>query len=462
MQKFVGPGVRFFKASITIPIFLFAVGLLASVMANAAPAESLAFDTVDNGAPSAETPRIAPWKTITLDAEYGGNWFVAGDLDGGGDAEIVSARNVDNDDVHYTSAVAAQKLDGSALWRWGDPAIGRRQLHHDVACQIYDWNGDGQNEVVVCADKRLVELDGRTGKELRQWAIPEGASDCLVFCNLRGTPRAEDVLVKSRYEQIWAYGPDGTLLWTSKLPGGYRTAHQARPIDLDGDGKDEIMAGYAMLNADGSLRWTFQSGSVDLNRGHLDCMRVLEAGHRPEDFRLALTCCGANNIAVVNGVGETQWEISGHHFESIQIGNILPERPAPQILVDIDHQPRGQGPLWVIDAQGKPAAKILTAYARQHRLVEWTGDAYDEIFNCDNRTLYNNQGQAIAVLVPSPNTPATEMPSGGAVHLGDMTGDGVPDLILSTGTTAYIYKNEHGRKPAGETPLGTGANVTFY
>ena len=47
---------------------------------------------------------------------------------------------------------------------------------------------------------------------------------------------------------------------------------------------------------------------------------------------------------------------------------------------------------------------------------------------------------------------------------GDMTGDGVPDLLLSTnpGSAVYIYKNENGKKTAGATELGTEVNFTLY
>jgi len=89
-------------------------------------------------------PFVQAWRRIALEPEYSGAWVVAGDLDGDRAVEIVSARNVDRDDVHFTSAVVAQRLDGTVLWRWGNPNIGRKQLYHDVACQIYDWDGDGR------------------------------------------------------------------------------------------------------------------------------------------------------------------------------------------------------------------------------------------------------------------------------------------------------------------------------
>ncbi len=306
--------------------------------ATAAAEDFLLFDVKDAGEPSAEAPLVQPWKTIPIDPDYGGRWVVAGDLDGDGTVEIVCAKNVNNDDVHYTSAIAAQRLDGSILWRWGDPTIGRKRWHHDVACQIYDWDGDGKNEVVLCDKGFLIELDGATGKEKRRFPIQEDATDCLVFVNLSGKPRAEDVLVKNRYQQIWAYKRQGELIWTVTDPGGYRTAHQPRPIDLEGDGADEIIAGYAALNTDGSVRWVYQSKAVDQKRGHLDCVRVVRKGRTPEDFRLVLTCCGANNIAMVDGNGKVIWEVSGHHFES---ADVAPRRARFRFITNF----RGYRPL---------------------------------------------------------------------------------------------------------------------
>ncbi len=418
------------------------------------------FDTVDTGAPGEKAPLIRPWRVVGLDAEYGGLWVVAGDVDGDGAVEIVSAENFNEGDVHYTSTAVAQRLDGTVLWRWGDPDIGRKKWHHDVACQIHDWDGDGRNEVVLCTKGHLVELDGATGQERRRLPIPDDATDCLVFCDLSGAGRPTDVLVKTRYTQIWAYNRRGTLLWTVKHPGGYRTAHQPRPIDIDGDGRDEIMAGYALLNPYGAVRWVFQSKAVDQRRGHLDCARVVRRGETPEDFRLVLTCCGADNIACVDGNGTVLWEVSGHHFESADVGHVVPDRPGPQIVVDIDHRPYGQSPLWLLDEQGNHLGRIVTDYSRHHALLDWTGDGLAEILVAHNGGLYNHRGKRIGTFrLPAPKGPDAFERS---ILTGDMTGDGVPDAIITTPERIYIYKNEKGRKPAGPTTLGTEFNFTLY
>ncbi len=419
------------------------------------------FDIMDIGKSADTAPTLTPWKVITLDPEYGGMWVVAGDLDGDGQAEIVSAENFNQDDTHYTSAVVAHRLNGSVIWRWGDPGIGRKIWHHDVACQIHDWDGDGKGEVIIGGKGFLVELEGTTGKEKRRWPIPEDASDCLVFGDLSGKGRPTDVLVKNRYHQIWAYNHEGRLLWTVKDPGGYKTAHQPCPIDLDGDGRDEIMAGYAMLNFDGSVRWVYQSKTVDLSAGHLDCMRPMRKGIKPEDFRLAITCCSSYNLALIDGNGKAIWERSGHHFESINIGRLDPSSPSPQILVDIDHKPRNESPLWLLDADGLQIGRLVTTYCRHHKLLDWTGDGWDEILVADNRAVYDRHGQRIATLG---NTKSNRTAAAGesSLLLGDMTGDGIADVLIVTSDTIRIFKNTKGHKPSEAIPLGTGINVTLY
>ena len=421
--------------------------------------DPLVFNVDDTGETGEGIPRIEPWKTVDLDPECGGLWMVAGDVDGDGQVEIVSAENFNEGDVHYTSAVAAQKLDGTVLWRWGDPAIGRKNWHHDVACQIHDWDGDGKNEVVVVSKEHVVELDGATGKERRRIPIPEQASDCIVFCDLSGVGRPTDYLVKNRYQQIWAYNAAGEALWNAENPGGYRTAHQPRPMDIDGDGRDEIMAGFAMLNADGSVRWVFKSQAVDLRRGHMDCARVMKQGKTAGETLIALTCCGAENIAVVDGTGATRWEDAGAHFESLQIGHIIPDQPGPQILVDVDHLPRDKGLIRVLGPEGQHLGQVQVSYGRHHRLIDWTGDGAHEFVVGATRSLYGADGKRIAVL-------AVEEEGKGAyetsVLVGDMTGDGVPDVCVVTPRTAAIFKNEKGSKPPQPVPLGTGLNLTLY
>ncbi len=423
-------------------------------VASAEESQAVRFDILDPGPSAQDVPQINPWKTIHLDPEYGGNWCVTGDLDGDGQPEIVSAKNKYGDGIHYTTSAVAHRLDGSILWKWGNPTEGHAYNGYDVALQIYDWDGDGTNEVMLLTEGELVELDGATGKEKRRFAIPIRATDCLVFVNLSGGQRAQEVIVKDRYRRLWAYDYEGNQLWGGQWkPGGFPTAHQPRPIDLDSDGKDEIMAGYAMLNSDGTVRWTYRSKVMDQTHGHLDCCRVIQRGKTPEAYRLILTCCGDNNIACVDGNGKVLWERPGHHFESVQLGKIFPDLPGPHLLVDIAHEPVGTSPLWVMNSQGNVLGKIMLTSSRIHDLVDWTGDGVDEILVSADRGIFDYRGKRIATF----NTGSR----GGALLLGDMTSDGISDVTIITAQplAANIFKNTHGTTPG---QLGCGVNFTLY
>jgi hypothetical protein len=444
------------------------------IKAACAGAQPTPFIVRCNDVPDDEVRHVLPWRTIQLDPLYRGAWIVAGDLDGDGQAEIVSARNHDQDDVHYTSSVVIHRLDGSVLWRWGQAEAGRNQLHHDVAAQVYDWDGDGVNEVIVAADQAVIELDGKTGQEKRRFAIPANASDCLVFCNLTGGERPTDLLVKTRYTQIWAFNREGRQLWTSEMPGGQRTAHQPRPIDIDGDGLDEIVAGYALLNADGSVRWTLDDRDPALAQGkrpsvgHLDCARLFSLGQDAAQSTLALTFCGGDRIALVAGDGQVRWNIPGRHFESIDVGKVCRQIPGPQIVVDIPYAPHGEQPIWVLDGQGTLLGQILNDESRFHRLIDWHGQGIESIIVGQPPAMYDGETGCKQAIFEMPlsvgETPADPTKESILCLNADMDGDGVPDILYSTNpaTTVYVYRNERGAKPAGPVPLGTGVNWTLY
>jgi len=419
------------------------------------------FDTEDNDASPQTAPSVSPWKSVLLDPECGGQWVVAGDVDGDGEPEIISAQNVNCDDVHYTSTVAAQKLDGSVLWRWGEPNLGRRTWHHDVACQIHDWDGDGCREVVLCTQGALVELDGATGRERRRIPIADDATDCLVFCDLSGRGRPTDVLVKDRYWRMYAHDQDGKLLWEANEPGGFKTAHQPWPMDLDGDGRDEIMAGYAMLDPDGSVRWVYGSDDVALDTGHLDCCRLYRPGARPADVRLVLTCCGANAIAMLDGEGAVVWEVTGEHFESIDVGRALPGLSEPQIVVDIDHM-AGSGPVRVFSGEGELLGRLMTNYARHHCLLDWNGDELDEIFVGDSCGAYDHRGQRILALqMPTEGFPREE-PHERALVPANMAGNSRADLLVTSPHAVHIFRNEEGAEDPRFAEIGSALNFTLY
>lgn len=418
------------------------------------------FESDARGEVPTDSPMIKPWRTITIDGEYGGQWVVVGDVDGDGVVEIVAAKNHNQGDVHYTSSIVAQRLDGSVLWRWGDPKLGRHALHHDVACQIHDLDGDGINEVIAAADRELVVLDGPTGKPKHSFPIEKDASDCVLFADLSGKGRAGEIIVKTRYEQIWAYDSAGKLLWSVRQPGGYPTAHQPLPVDLDGDGREEILAGYAALNPDGSIRWVFEAEEGKRNGGHADCWRVVHVAQNPQDTRLVLTMCGGDTLVMTDGNGRLIWKKTGCHYESVDVGDIRPDIPGLELAVDVDHLATRKRPLSIFDQKGSLLGNIITDGTRFHILADWNSDGVSEIGSALPRGLFDGRGRRLLTFDIGPGEKPVLIASG------EMSGDGGEDVLLTTTShgvyKAYIYKNLGGKSGKMRPLGGTGPNFTLY
>ncbi|MTI94741.1 MAG: hypothetical protein FH749_04515 [Firmicutes bacterium] len=377
---------------------------------------------------------------------------MAGDLTGDGQVELVTAQNADRFDNHHTTTVCAQRLDGTVLWRWGDPNAGKKGRSFDVACQIYDWRGTKENNVILLTDRELIELDGRQGTVLRRWPIPKHASDMLMFVNVSGKERATDILIKDRYHRLWVYDEDGNLLWSVRDPGGYMLAHQPLAFDLDGDGRDEILAGFALLNHDGSTRWVYESNTVKLwFGGHLDSAQVLRLDQEyPENTRIVITYCDAGGIAMLDGNGKQLWEITGRHFETVSAARLLPDRNELQLVVDVSHLAMDEpGECWILSETGVHLATLRGSH-RAHP-ANWLDNGRDQLlFVPKQETDAKAESALIAI-----NTDFY------LFQTGNITGNGARDALFIAGDELLIYANE-AAPPRPSLPLGSGTNFSTY
>ena len=169
---------------------------------------------------------------------------------------------------------------------------------------------------------------------------------------------------------------------------------------------------------------------------------------------------------MVNGVGELIWGISGRHFQSIDVGKVRSDLFGNQIVVDAASDEPDENGIWVLDENGNVLTIITTITGRIHRLINWFGGDVQSILIAEDRTLYDGYGNKLATL-DTPVPKGAVVPDEGLTHMaftGDMTGDGIPDIVMYTnpGSMIYVYENVQGIKPRGEVPLGTGVNYTLY
>lgn len=197
-----------------------------------------------------------------------------------------------------------------------------------------------------------------------------------------------------------------------------------------------------------------------IEQGHLDACRVLRPAARAEEVRLALTCCGARQLLVVDGAGRLMWRRTGRHYESMDIGLVRADAAAPQIAVDISVPVGRPHPFLLIDAEGCALGEINTRENRHHDLIDWDGDGLMEMAIGDPRGVFDGRGRRIATLV----TAAADAGDIRDAIAADFDGDGRPELALTTntGNAVYLYRPPHARQPQAALPLGTGLNFTLY
>jgi hypothetical protein len=254
---------------------------------------------------STSTPPAAP-----IDASA----FGVADLDGDGTFEFIVRTPAKGQDPAYvwrtydpettgktTAKIEAYSRDQRLLWRydmgwgivpgtWWAPVLAY-DIDRDGRDEIYTRWTDGDHREpkerrqdkhqVMGATERLVKLDPATGRVVAEapW-IPEfpgiegnyNNRHQLAVAYLDGV-NPFLILVRGTYHRIRvrAYDRDLRLHWDwdsdTETAGAFAgsASHGVRGVDVDGDGRDEISLGSALLSSEGKGLWTLARGHPDIH-----------------------------------------------------------------------------------------------------------------------------------------------------------------------------------------------------
>lgn len=366
-------------------------------------------------------------KTIDITDAGTGKRMLLGDVTGDGRLEMIMMQPDKMADDRYigheVNCLTVYDCEGNLLWQIGDPSRGS-SAGSDIPAQVYDIDQDGFNEVLACMNGKLRILDGRTGKEKSSFYYPNNnAHDCIIIANLTGTEKPQDIILKDRYEQIWAMDRYGKQLWTYKG----NTGHYPWPFDFDNDGRDEIICGFDFLTPDGKRLWSMNQS------GHADCIWVGDIDLDPSNgTEIAV---GGDDVTVYHQNGELMWRNDQPvEPQNIAIGDFIKDQPGLEIGGQdrVNRGTPGEEAIFVISSTGE------TTYYKKRS--GWGSIAY----MCHN---WNGEGSDYLMIWRGPDKPSLYDGlvekvcsfNEGYMMAGDINGDGKDEIITFTETRAFIY-----------------------
>ncbi|OMF38349.1 hypothetical protein BK133_02175 [Paenibacillus sp. FSL H8-0548] len=366
--------------------------------------------------------------------------MLLGDLNGDGRMEMLCVQPDNRQDVRYiphqVQCLTAFDLQGNLLWQTGTPDPEAGSQGSDYPAQIYDIDGDGQLEVLCVMDSRFYILDGATGQTKAAYDLPDPhAHDCIIIANLTGGAYASDLILKDRYHKMWALDRNFNLLWTHEGNPG----HFPWVYDLDGDGKDEVMAGYDLLNSKGELQWSCS----DLD-DHADCIWVGDVNGDGEPELVI----GGSVTVMYDRHGLELWRYDGSiESQHIALGKFRLDLPGLQIA-GLDRMVReddgkglkGKDALFLLDSEGrelwKEERKTDGWLTIAETVQNWDESGQDYIL------AYRRGGGVYPALYDGYMNIAAEFKASGyAVHA-DLFGSGLEQVIIYNDLSAVIYSGK--------------------
>ncbi len=353
-----------------------------------------------------------------------------GDINSDGRMEIVMVQPDSGfDDRYFPHSVhcaTAFDLEGNMLWQIGTPDENAKASGSDIPAQLYDIDRDGALELICAMNDRLCIYDGKTGELKSSHDLPDPhAHDCIVIADLEGRGYGQNIILKDRYQRLWALDSSFKVMWEHEGNVG----HYPWPFDLNGDGKEELIAGYTVLDGNGKPLWT-----IDM-KDHADCIWVgdINSDGRPE------VVVGGDDITAYSNDGKLLWRFTDTvESQNVAIGNLRPELSGLEIcgLDRIDRGDPGLDGIFIVDSKGGSLYK-------EHRTVPGWSSVCTVISNLDGKNTdnilaYRRGALPNAVYDGYLNT-IFEFPFDGYVCWGDLTGNGANQLIVYSQTEAVIY-----------------------
>jgi len=392
----------------------------------------------------ADNPKPRLWRKFNTPKFGTGRDVRFGDLDGDDTLDMLFAQNIrkaSKNAFDQISCLTAVTLDGKVLWQIGRPDPRNGLLANDEPFQIHDIDGDGRNEVVVVKDFKLQVLEGRTG-QVKQWVwMPEAPADndqrpyefevgdSIAFLNLTGQKDRHEILVKDRYRTFWIFNSALKLLWS----GQGMTGHYPYPLDVDGDGREEFMIGYAVWGPGGRQLWS----KDEQLKQHADGVVLGNFSGEGKGEIRAYACGSDEGYLMFDLRGSILKHVRLGHAQSPSIAKYRPDLPGLQLMtVNFWRNP---GIVTLFDHDGNMLAQEEPIHSGSPLLpVNWRGDGQEFALlsgNVREGGMIDGQLRRV-VMFPDDGHPDL------AAYVLHLTGDPRDEVVLLDQERVWIYTQD--------------------
>jgi len=313
------------------------------------------------------------------------------------------------------TTLLATDLEGKEIWRTQIPASGALRLKPG------DINLDGVPEVVVQTGTRLMILNGRNGEKTAEAEYPDGSP----FFHLRGE-RAQLDSKGPRYfwtagrdqparlysyeatgaggHTIWSFDHELRLRWVHHNYFG-KLGHNLHAYDVNGDGREEVVAAYYTLDDDGEYVWQVKDHDLIYKQDHADNYWVGDMGTDDESTLRIVAACGEAGVLVVdasNGEIVAQTRGIGHLQGVWGAGNYRHDLPGKEVWLTTDWG--SPGLFYLVDRSGQILHRFQpNPQGAGGRPVRWWADGRDLVMLHsfrDGPGLYDGFGRRLVDLNP--------------------------------------------------------------
>ena len=321
----------------------------------------------------------------------------------------------------------------------------------DGSVTVADLNSDGKLEIVVPTIQGTVLALDADSKELWRWSQGDVVSVPPTIAELMPAPGPEVVVLTNTGRMCCLNGRTGEVLWDYAMSGGMQWGSAAVPaIDLDGDGKLELITGDARgqvvaLHGDGSLLW-----SVKYERGVKSAPAVgdMDGDGKPEILFGAVK----TPLVCLDAAGKERWRVGA---EAEAVG-------AP-VLADIDGDGKPEAVTGISDGICVVGADGQTRWCGQTKgeidsgisVADLDGDGGAEIVVADLKgqlTVFNAKGDTLW-------TADIEARARRSPSIADLDGDGGPEIIVA-GYSGKIHVFNAKGELKDRVDLGGASNAT--